>query len=667
MSIRPLIVIAALCAASLGIAQFPGTSPVVTRKAADKRVVGPVSRPISTHSFSPQIKEVTGLVHRGEVENRFNHLVYETTEQNTITLGGMLPTPSPLAISKQFPGIGFDGWYPPDPDVAVGPNSIVSVVNVAIAFFTKNGTKLFEQDLGGDGFFSGMDVTTFVFDPKCFYDTLSNRFFVVALEKANTPTTSKLLVAVSDDADPQGTWHRYRIESKQTVNTVDYWLDYPGFGYNKDAVLITGNMFGFTNGYNGVQYIVLPKAALLTGAAPTISYFSLPGDSVQVMRTPDAALDAVVGVNWTGLTTAMIHAVTDILTTPVLSTVAVAIPSFNRPAQDAVSTGGRQLDSLDGRMLNCQVRNGRLYTAHTVRFSNLDATNGSRWYEFNLNNWPVSATNPTLRQAGTIGIGSGIHYWMPAIGVNSAGDIAVVFSRASSSITADFMAASRRASDPLGFMNTPKLLAKSVGGTYGEPGFNRWGDYFGCQVDPVDGLTFWGIGMIANAGGDWQTVINSFRTTTPFSGGPASIVKFEGGTASGVLGNIVSSDNLYYKINSVSVDRTGQVSSAIATFNITATNIATLNFTMETGAATYVTASMFIWDWSTSKWVYVGATPQTTADKVWSLGVGAPFSRYINASKQAKILVRSIMPFSTVRPAVPYTFKIDQLKFNGTN
>ncbi len=669
MSIRSLLSLAALCLGSLGVAQYPGTSPIVTKKAPYKKVIGAPASTINTLSFSPQIKEVTGLVQPEEIENRFNHLVYDTVEQNTINLGGLLPSQSPLSIKKQFPAIGATGWQPPDPDLAVGKDHIVAVVNVSLAFFTKNGTKIFEQQLGNGGFFSGMEVTDFVFDPKCFYDAGSDRFFVVGLEQADgPPTVSKILVAVSDDGNPTGTWFRYRIEAKQTVNSVDYWLDYPGFGFGKDGLLCTGNMFGFTGGYNGVQYIAMKKAEMLTGAAPVISYFSLPGGSVQVMRTPEA-LDTIYAVNWTGFSTAMVHAITDIATTPVLTTKDVAIPTFRRPVEDAESTAGHLLDSLDGRMLNCQVRNGRLYTTHTVALSNSDGTNASRWYEFNLNGWPAAATPPTLRQAGTVGIGSGIHYWMPAISVNAVGDIALVFSRASSTITADYMAASRRSNDPLGFMNTPILLAKSVGGSYGGAGgTNRWGDYFGNQVDPVDGTTFWGIGMIANAGGGWQTIINSFKVTTPFAGGPATIAKFEGGTATGTLTNVTASDNLYYKVNSVSVNRTGQVASAVATFNIPQSNIATLNFTMETAAATYVTASMFIWDWSTSKWVYVGATPQTTSDKVWTLGISAPFGKYVNATtKQAKILVRSIMPFSTVRPAVPFTLKIDQLKFAGTN
>jgi len=654
---------AALMVAALALSQ--GSTPFATNKRADRTLRAPAPVVDSTLRFSPQIKEVTGQLRMEEVENKFNMNVFNLEEPNTLIPGSMSSTPSPIAPLKKWPAIGATGWVPPDPDVAIGPNFVVATVNVAIAFFRKDGTKLFEQDLGANGFFSNMGVTSFVFDPKCFYDKTSGRFFVVALEMDDATKTSKALVAVSDDSDPTGTWFKYRIEAKQTVDSVDYWMDYPGFGFNKDAVMVTGNMFGFAGGFNGIQYILIPKAALLTGGQPTISYFTLGGGSVQVSRTVDGTVDKLYAINWTGGNTAMVHAIKDILTTPTLSTTPVAIPSFQQPAQAAQSTGGHTLDSLDGRIMNAHVRFGRLYAAHTIRKSGSDPTNVSRWYEINLNGWPDSGQTPALRQAGNVGLGGGQHSFMPAIGVNSLGEIAIVYTRSSSSICADFVASARRPSDPLGGMGSPIMLSSSVGSIYGGSS-NRWGDYFGCQVDPVDDKTFWGIGMIANASGGWQTIVQSFKVTTPVSAQPTGISKLEGGTTTGSLSSILASDGLYYTLRSVPIARTGEVSSAIVTFTAPSTNMATLGFTFESAAATNVTASYFIWNWTTSTWTYVGATPQTSTDKVWSFNVGGPYSNYINASKQVKILLRSIMPYNPVRNAIPYTFKIDQVKLTGS-
>ena len=664
MSLRSLFALTAVAVCPLVFGQGGGSSPVVTDKARDRALITPAAVRDNTFRFSPQIREVTGQIRSEEVDNKFNFLIHDTTERNSVALGAMTSTPSPITPGPKFPAIGATGWVPPDPDVAIGPNHIVATVNVAIAFFRKDGTKLFEQDLGKDGFFSNMNVTDFVFDPKCFYDPIARRFFVVGVELDQASTQSKVLVAVSDDADPTGTWFKYRIEAKQTVNGADFWLDYPGFGFNKDAVLITGNMFGFTSGFNGIQYIVIPKAPLLIGAQPTVSYFSLNGGSAQVMRTPDANVNALYAMNWTGLSTMLLHAIENVLTTPTLTTRPVAIPSFIRPTNGATSTGGHELDSLDGRLMNVQGRFGNLYASHTVRMSASDPTNASRWYEFSLNGWPSSGQNPGLVQAGTVAIGNDTHMFMPAIGVNSQRDIAMVYTRSSPNVVADFVASSRRASDAPGTMGAPQLLTASIGSQYGGAS-NRWGDYFGCQVDPVDDTTFWGIGMIAAANGGWQTVVQSFKVTTPFTSNATSITKFEGAATSGNLNSILNSDNNYFNVASVAVPRTGHVASAIVTFTSPTSNPAGLKFTAEAAAANYVTGSYFIWDWTTSKWIYIGATPLTSADKVINFSATAPYGRYLNAQRQVKLLFRSIFPYSTVRNAVPYTLKLDQVKMTG--
>lgn len=663
MRISRLLALGCLSLAGAAVAQVPAVTPVVKDKLPDRTVRISAAPPINTNSFAPQVVQINGQKRpQRAVKNVFDYIIYDTQEPNTIQLGAMASTPSPLTSSKLWPAIGATGWVPPDPDIAVGPNHIVCVVNVAIGFFRKDGTPLFQQDLGANGFFSGMDVKPFVFDPKCFYDPISRRFFVVALEQDGASETSKCLVAVSDDSDPTGTWHRYRVEAKQVVNNVSYWLDYPGFGHNADAVMITGNMFGFSGGFNGIQYIVMQKAPMLTGGTPNISYFSLGGGSVQVMRTSNESPDYVYGLNWTGLSTAMIHAIRNPGTAnATLSTTPVAIPTFRRPAQAAQSTNGHTLDSLDGRIMNVHYRGGRLYGSHTVALSNSDATNASRWYEFNLNSWPGAIATPTVRQAGTVGIGNGIHLWMPAIGVNRLGDITLVYSRSSSSIVADMVASVRRINDPLGQMGAPITLAQSIGTQYGGTS-NRWGDYFGVQTDPNDDETFWGIAMIANANGGWQTVVNSYRVTTNVTNPPASVTKYEGGATQGALAQILASDNAYYRVQAVSVPRTGFVASHITQFNLSTTTPSGLRFKVEAAGAARVSANYFLWNWAENKWQYVGATALTGTDKVWEFLAPAPASKFVNAQRQVRLLLRAVMPFSTSYSAVPFSFRTDQVQ-----
>lgn len=621
------------------------------------------NKPISTYSFTQQIVNVKGQINK-EVENEIGPPPIPPAETNSLPVGAINSTPLTGTMNANFPGIDATGWVPADPDLAVGPTHCVNVVNVAIAFFKKDGTKTFQQVLDGTGFFQGVATAGFVFDPKCFYDPVSKRFFVVALELDQTALISGLLIAVSDDSDPTGTWNRYRIDSKQTVNGNDYWLDYPGFGFNKDAIMLTGNMFGFTSGFNGIQFFVVRKAELLTGAAATVTKFTQGGGSAQVMRTGnDPNASVLYGMNFASTSAARLYAIQNAATNPTMVTADVTIPTWNGPTRGGISVNDHELDSLDGRVFNLHYRAGHLYAAHGIRASGSDDRCVSRWYDISLNNWPVSGT-PSYSQGGNIGV-AGQDYILPAICPNGGGEIAVVSTRCSSSIVADFVINARRSGDAAGTMRPAVRLAGSIGSQYGGSS-NRWGDYFGLQVDPNDDRTFWGVGMIANSGGGWITTINSFRLTTPFSDTPDSIARFEGASSSGTVTNVLNSDNSYFNVNSVSVLRTGHVASAVAEFTLPGSTFE-LNATVEARAISGVTGSLFFYDWTTSQYVFVNSSPLTGADSTKTYGAGVNYSKYINSQGKVRILYRGVYPARVGSSPLAFQLKIDKISLGGSN
>lgn len=423
------------------------------------------------------------------------------TSPNNLTFGAFQPY-SRTIEDKKFPGIGATGWTPADPDLAVGTNHIVSVVNSSIAFFTKTGTLQFQQTAGT--FFSGMGAGSFIFDPKCFYDKFNNRYVVVFLEEDDASQTSKLLFAVSDDGDPNGTWFRYRIESKLVLSGAGYWLDYPGFGGNADSYMVTGNMFGFVSGFAGVQFIVIPSAPVLSGAAvTTTSLRDAAGASVQVAESQAAGATGLFAISRSGTSAMRVYCVTNPTTAPALSAASVAVPAFSTPSGDASSTSGRFLDALDGRVMNAVWRGGRVCTSHAVQSGSFIA---SRWYELDMGSWP-SAGTPTLVQSGQIG-SSSYHYFMPAVNKNAAGSISAIFTRSNTATTADVAVAGRLATDAAGTMGAPQILASSSGNNYTQ---GRWGDYFGCDVDPTDDSLFWGVAMTVSSTNGWATQIVSWN------------------------------------------------------------------------------------------------------------------------------------------------------------
>ncbi len=320
-----------------------------------------------------------------------------------------------------FPAISSTGWNPPDPTLAVGPNHVVVTVNSRIAFYTKAGVQTFAAPLdssGSPGFFEPLGAGGFVFDPKCFFDHYAQRFVVVVLETYNT-TEAWVDIAVSDDADPNGTWYKYRTDAVMTIGANTAWWDFPGAGYDQNAYYVTGNLFGLnpSSGYYGFALRVFDKSTLLSGG--TATYNTLRVASGYVVQpalhfgNPSNAYLATL----TNSTTLTIYAVNNPLTSPTLSSVNVTTPSYTGAASAPVNGS----DVSSAGMTMPMWRNGKLYVCHNGL---VGGRNVARWHELNTGTWPASGT-VTRTQTGDIDAG-GLNWTIfPAIGVNAAGDLGV--------------------------------------------------------------------------------------------------------------------------------------------------------------------------------------------------------------------------------------------------
>ncbi len=499
--------------AILGLVLLVGSLPdqaqaqTLTPMAAPKRLMRdlPVWR-IDTRVLRQQI--VDAAADSISETPRMIHSPSFSGPSNNLEAGGLLYAERSVP-GEQWAGIGSTGWYPPDPDIAVGPNHVLEVVNSSVGWFDKaTGVKQFQQT--GSTFFSGLAQSTFLFDPKAFYDPYNNRFAILFLERDTTAEASHLLIAVSDDNDPNGTWYRYRINARVDANGLSYWIDYPGFGFTKDAYLVSGNMFSFAStGFGGAELIVIPSAELVSGSpANAATFFPAGGASIQIAEMIGATESTAFAASRAGSSSLRIYAVQGASTpNPMLTTALVPVPSHSGPTSDATSTSGQTLDTIDGRVFNVAWRDGSLVTAHSSTPST-GAPVASRWYEVATGNWPVSGS-PTLVQAGLVS-SPDTHYFTPAININDYGDIGMLFSASNSTITADVMTTSRRAEDPLGFMGDPTLMRSSDGNNYT---LGRWGDYFGVDVDPVNGATFWGVGQYVAASNGWASEIVTWEVT----------------------------------------------------------------------------------------------------------------------------------------------------------
>lgn len=612
-----------------------------------------LSSTISTANFQPQIDPNVGIEHDEAAEN--DRTPMPAREAANVLKAGKLGTFARGVPKAYFPGPTDGRYVPPDCNMAVGPNHIAVVINATLGIYSKTGTLQFQQTL--ENFFGSTAETGFVFDPKAFYDPISNRYFLIALDLDTGAQISNALIAVSDDNNPNGNWFKYRIPTKLTNGGNNYWLDYPGFGFNKDAIALSGNMFGFTSGYFGVQALVIRKSDLLTGGTAQISQLLEPGGgTLQLARTTDAATDKIFGMARGGGNAIRLYAITNITTTPVLNVVNVPVPAYNGPAGPAPSTNGNTLDTLDGRIFNAQYRGGHIVGAHNI--SN-GGVNTARWYDVNANTWPASG-NPSLTQSGDINV-PGATSHMPAINMNGLNDISVVFTRSSTTIAADLMYAARAVTDPLGQLGTPNILTTSSG-SYGG---GRWGDYFSCEVDPSDDSTFWAFGMAINNGG-YKTEIKSWTVSTGGTGTQVNadtISTIKGTFIGGDVTSLTTSDDVNYQIASVADAALGQAAGAEITYTVPTTSTSvSLNLEV-TATAAGGTTMIYGFNWNTNQYVLIKSIPTPGSGNAQSLVAipSATLQTYLNGTGQMKFMVRSHIPkrpFSSAFPP-PFTYKID--------
>lgn len=443
-----------------------------------------------------------------------------------------------------FNAIDFTGWTPPDPEMAVGPDHIVTVTNGSIAFFDKTGTNLFQDEIEGpQGFWGQQGATGFVFDPEVLYDPHSNRFFAMCCERSSD-NRSKYLLAVSDDANPMGTWFKYRID----VTNVDNDIDSPNMGIDADVVYLSADFFG----PDKYQVLMIEKAPLLSGGSINSREIVITGSGNQSMGLPvvyDDAGDAgylLQSSEGTGngitFSEVRFHAITNQLTNPQRVTVDVAVPTYSYPNQPPQQGTSNRPFLFEPRFWSCAVRNGSMWAVHHVNGSRARV----RWYEFDMRNWPFGGQDPILRQWGELDYGGGIHTYFPSIAVDAENNATIFFSRSATNEFISIGRAFRRHDDALNTFRPMEFVKQS---TVPYTGAGRWGDYSGTKPEPNEPGVFWGHH-------EWTDVSNAWRTwlarvdTRP---GSFEITEFDvlfGSLLEGDIASMTESDDVYVETNS---------------------------------------------------------------------------------------------------------------------
>lgn len=395
-----------------------------------------------------------------------------------------------------FPGFGtgFVKLTPPDPHLAVGPNHVVSIVNSGIAIWKKDGTRTFLQSIyRTNNFWWSVGGTGFIFDPEVHWDPHAKRFVAMACERAGS--LSFFDIAISDDQDPNGIWHKYRVDVTPTAGSS---IDSPNLGIDDKAFYLTADMYGSRRQY---AIYIMEKKPLLDGKTPGIakalSMAPFSGGIPVMWGTGPAMYIIHHGTS----TSVQLSAIRNPLTTPSIVSTTLTVPFYSSPARLTQKGTTGTISTFNQRFWSCMWRNGSLWACH-----HQGSPVKSRWYEIKTNNWPTSGA-PTLVQSGDVQVGPGKHATFNSITADESGNALMTFASSSPTDYISIARCWRAATDPKGTMRPPVIIRSNTSPYLS----GRWGDYSGSAADPADPNTIWYTHELAPTS-SWTTWIGRKKT-----------------------------------------------------------------------------------------------------------------------------------------------------------
>jgi hypothetical protein len=384
----------------------------------------------------------------------------------------------PPSLGTNFEGISYTGWRPPDCAVAVGANHVVEVVNSSWVIYNKNGTQASAQQTLSN-WFAGVSPPGFIFDPKVVYDPAAGRFIMLALGQDANTQVSVYLFAVSQSSNAMGGWWLYKQNARlDGSNNTSNWADFPGLGYDAQAVYFTSNQYAFGGGFQYAKMRILNKAVLYSGGGlgwyDFWNWSNSDGTKVFTWKPAQtyggAPAEYLVNTRSGGGTSVTLWAVTNPLGTPGLSRQATITIGAYGPPPNACQLGGANLIATgDCRTQDVAWRGGYLYTAFSQAY-NPGSGNGSALRILKINTGTSSSAQNWIYYQ------SGAHFYYPAATVNYAGVMYVAFNRSSCASYVSANAVTEVWLDP------NYRVIKSGEGYYGQ---DRWGDYTGISPDPA--------------------------------------------------------------------------------------------------------------------------------------------------------------------------------------
>lgn len=427
---------------------------------------------------------------------------------------------------------GFAATVPPDPDIAVGPDHVIVVVNVAFAIYDKQGNELVPPT-GFNSFFAGAPGcnSAGTFDPDVVYDESEDRF-VMGVDTGLVG----FCVAATVTGDPTGAWNRVGFPT----NINGELFDFPHMGVGVDAIYMGSNQFAPAPGggfsFAGGRVFAMNKQDLFTGSPLQVVTNLVP----RFDGTPQPA--NLTGISNNSFPTSGPHfimtEVFDGITHSVYSwddpfganifqlegdvdlatASGVPCPNFSCfPLSFPQAGSSELLQGNDWRGQETKFRNGKLWTAQTISCDGgAGPVNCVRWAQIDPNGVGLPSSTAGVLQAGVFSSDDGSYRSFPSLAVNACDDMAIGYTRSSVNEFPSVFVTGRRSNDTAGRVRSER---EQVAGTesyrsFQAPGPHRWGDYTGMAADP-DGRRFWYVGEYAGAStnvfANWRNSVAEYR------------------------------------------------------------------------------------------------------------------------------------------------------------
>lgn len=439
------------------------------------------------------------------------------------------PAAETFVVRAGFNGIDFTGATAPDPYLAVGPSSVILVVNWSIVMRDKTGALIAASGL--DRFFGAAPIAnTGGFDPRAYFDRSSQRFFVVSTDAGTTtkPCTvtdckAYILLAVSRSASPRtlgpSDWYFYALDGLfDGATPTPRYAGEPVVGFNNDAVVIAmGTIDVARFAGRGPNVRILPKQRILTNSLNGWTDVA-PRDAQSFLIPVTTAGNgtAFLVESGAGLCGIVVWALEEVLTAPRLSKqiVASASGSCQSPPKPEQPGGARPLEASDSSLFGggAFYNNGHVWIAHTVGSSSsaTEPLAELRWAQLDVSAWPASAR--LVQDSRFRAESRSIFY--PAIAADDRNNVVIAFAQSGKSEFASLYFTGRLSTDLKNTLRPSSLLKAGTAAldlsdfAPFHTGQNRYGDYFGIALDPTDG-SFWVHGEYAKRPTEWGTWVSN--------------------------------------------------------------------------------------------------------------------------------------------------------------